>query len=68
MQRLRSSPADRADHALGNTKARQRRVARYGTAAALGGLATGTDHAAEAVTGFSTGFGDGGVDVTPLTG
>jgi NAD+ synthase len=28
----------------------------------------GTDHAAEALTGFFTKFGDGGADVTPLTG
>jgi NAD+ synthase len=28
----------------------------------------GTDHAAEAVTGFFTKYGDGGVDITPLTG
>ena len=28
----------------------------------------GTDHAAEAVTGFYTKFGDGGADLTPLTG
>jgi len=28
----------------------------------------GTDHAAEAVTGFFTKFGDGGADVLPLTG
>ena len=28
----------------------------------------GTDHAAEAVTGFFTKFGDGGVDVIPLSG
>jgi NAD+ synthase len=28
----------------------------------------GTDHAAEAVTGFYTKFGDGGADITPLSG
>jgi NAD+ synthase len=28
----------------------------------------GTDHAAEAVTGFSTKYGDGGADILPLTG
>ena len=28
----------------------------------------GTDHAAEAVTGFYTKFGDGGADLTPLSG
>jgi NAD+ synthase len=28
----------------------------------------GTDHAAEAVTGFFTKYGDGGTDILPLTG
>ena len=31
-------------------------------------LVIGTDHAAEAVTGFFTKFGDGACDVAPLTG
>jgi NAD+ synthase len=31
-------------------------------------LVVGTDHAAEAVTGFFTKYGDGGADVLPLTG
>jgi NH3-dependent NAD+ synthetase len=31
-------------------------------------LVVGTDHAAEAVSGFFTRYGDGGVDLTPLTG
>ncbi len=31
-------------------------------------LVIGTDHAAEAVTGFFTKFGDGGADLLPLTG
>lgn len=41
-------------------------VAQYAIAAALNGLVIGTDHAAEAVTGFFTKFGDGGVDAHPL--
>lgn len=65
---LRFPSADRADHALGNMKARQRMIAQYGIAAALDGLVIGTDHAAEAVTGFFTKFGDGGVDANPLAG
>ncbi|TFV79364.1 ammonia-dependent NAD(+) synthetase [Blastococcus sp. CT_GayMR19] len=65
---LRFPSADREDHALGNIKARQRMVAQYGIAAALDGLVIGTDHAAEAVTGFFTKFGDGGVDANPLAG
>ena len=31
-------------------------------------LVVGTDHAAEAVVGFFTKYGDGGVDLTPLSG
>src|SRR5664279_2896430 len=31
-------------------------------------LVVGTDHAAEAVTGFFTKFGDGGADILPLSG
>ena len=65
---LRFPSADSADHALGNIKARQRMIAQYGIAAALDGLVIGTDHAAEAVTGFFTKFGDGGVDANPLAG
>lgn len=65
---LRFPSADRADHALGNIKARQRMIAQYAIAAAMDGLVIGTDHAAEAVTGFFTKFGDGGVDVNPLAG
>lgn len=43
-------------------------VAQYAIAAALDGLVIGTDHAAEAGTGFFTKFGDGGVDANPLAG
>ena len=31
-------------------------------------LVIGTDHAAEAVTGFYTKYGDGGADILPLSG
>ncbi|GAA1645975.1 ammonia-dependent NAD(+) synthetase [Actinoplanes couchii] len=61
--------ADRLrDFVRGNVKARERMVAQYAVAGQLNMLVVGTDHAAEAVTGFFTKFGDGGVDVTPLTG
>ncbi|KOX14105.1 NAD synthetase [Nocardiopsis sp. NRRL B-16309] len=56
------------DFVIGNVKARQRMIAQYAVAGGLGGLVVGTDHAAEAVTGFFTKYGDGGVDVVPLTG
>ena len=60
--------AEIRDFVRGNIKARQRMVAQYGLAGELGYVVVGTDHAAEAITGFFTKFGDGGVDLTPLTG
>jgi NAD+ synthase len=56
------------DFVLGNIKARERMVAQYAVAGARRGLVVGTDHAAEAVMGFFTKFGDGACDLTPLTG
>ncbi|MCI1985341.1 MAG: ammonia-dependent NAD(+) synthetase [Lactobacillus sp.] len=54
------------DFNKGNIKARARMIAQYAIAGAHAGVVVGTDHAAEAVTGFYTKFGDGGADVTPL--
>jgi NAD+ synthase len=45
-----------------------RMIAQYALAGERGLLVVGTDHAAEAVTGFFTKFGDGGADILPLTG
>lgn len=56
------------DALLGNVKARQRMVAQFAIAGSLGGLVVGTDHAAEAVMGFFTKFGDGAADLLPLAG
>jgi NAD+ synthase len=56
------------DFTKGNVKARARMIAQYAIAGQRRLLVVGTDHAAEAVTGFYTKFGDGGVDLTPLTG
>ncbi|GBF05292.1 NAD synthetase, nadE [Deinococcus aerius] len=56
------------DFVRGNIKARERMVAQYALAGQENLLVVGTDHAAEAVTGFFTKYGDGGVDLTPLTG
>ncbi|WP_199514657.1 ammonia-dependent NAD(+) synthetase [Nucisporomicrobium flavum] len=56
------------DFVRGNIKARERMVIQYAIAGQLNLLVAGTDHAAEAVTGFFTKHGDGAVDVTPLTG
>lgn len=57
-----------SDFNRGNVKARMRMIAQYAIAGDLGLLVIGTDHAAEAVTGFFTKFGDGAADVTPLAG
>lgn len=57
-----------SDFVRGNIKARERMVTQYAIAGALHLLVVGTDHAAEAITGFFTKYGDGGVDLTPLTG
>jgi NAD+ synthase len=56
------------DFVRGNIKARERMVIWYAIAGQLNLLVVGTDHAAEAVTGFFTKYGDGGVDITPLAG
>lgn len=61
-------PAASVDFVLGNTKARMRMVAQYTIAGVAGGLVIGTDHAAEAVMGFFTKFGDGACDLAPLSG
>jgi NAD+ synthase len=53
---------------LGNVKARQRMVAQYAIAGTASGIVIGTDHAAEALMGFYTKFGDGAADVLPLAG
>jgi NAD+ synthase len=56
------------DFDKGNVKARARMTAQYAIAGANGLLVVGTDHAAEAITGFFTKYGDGGADLLPLTG
>ncbi len=59
---------EHADFVKGNVKARERMVAQYLIAGARSMLVIGTDHAAEAVVGFFTKFGDGACDLTPLAG
>lgn len=57
------------DFNKGNVKARERMTAQYLYSGEYDGLlVVGTDHAAEAVTGFFTKYGDGGADVLPLSG
>ncbi|MCG4455032.1 MULTISPECIES: ammonia-dependent NAD(+) synthetase [unclassified Pseudomonas] len=58
----------RRDFVVGNIKARMRMVAQFAIANANNGLVIGTDHAAEAVMGFFTKFGDGACDLAPLSG
>jgi len=58
----------RRDFVVGNIKARLRMVAQFAIANANDGLVIGTDHAAEAVMGFFTKFGDGACDLAPLSG
>jgi len=60
--------AAQEDFVKGNVKARQRMIAQYAVAGARHGMVIGTDHAAEALMGFFTKFGDGACDLTPLTG
>ncbi len=56
------------DFDKGNVKARMRMIAQYALAGDQNLLVIGTDHAAEAVTGFFTKYGDGGADILPLSG
>src|SRR5690606_37457700 len=57
-----------SDFNRGNIKARMRMVTQYALAGHRRMLVIGTDHAAEAVTGFFTKFGDGAADVITLAG
>lgn len=65
---LQKLPDARRDFVTGNIKARIRMVAQFAIANANNGLVIGTDHAAEAVMGFFTKFGDGACDLAPLSG
>lgn len=60
-------PRHLSKEAKGNVKARTRMVVQYALANELNLLVVGTDHASEAVTGFFTKWGDGAVDLTPLS-
>ncbi|MDQ0178214.1 ammonia-dependent NAD(+) synthetase [Bacillus chungangensis] len=55
-----------SDFAKGNEKARERMKVQYSIAAMKNCAVLGTDHAAEALTGFFTKYGDGGSDLVPL--
>ena len=66
VKQLEANGIEVTDFNKGNIKARERMIAQYGVAAANRGVVIGTDHAAEALAGFYTKFGDGAADVTPL--
>ena len=70
-QALREAGIELSDFVRGNEKARERMKAQYSIAGMTKGVVVGTDHAAEAITGFFTQYGDGGTedtstDITPL--
>lgn len=65
-QALREAGIELSDFVRGNEKARERMKAQYSIAGMTKGVVVGTDHAAEAVTGFYTKYGDGGTDLNPL--
>ena len=68
VESLEEAGAEISDFNKGNIKARERMIVQYAIAGQYRGAVVGTDHAAEAVTGFYTKFGDGGADITPLSG
>lgn len=63
---LREAGIELSDFVRGNEKARERMKAQYSIAGMTKGVVVGTDHAAEAITGFFTKYGDGGTDINPL--
>ncbi|WP_034914418.1 MULTISPECIES: ammonia-dependent NAD(+) synthetase [Erwinia] len=63
---LRDAGITLSDFVRGNEKARERMKAQYSIAGMTAGVVVGTDHAAEAVTGFFTKYGDGGTDINPI--
>lgn len=65
-QALRDAGITLSDFIRGNDKARERMKTQYNIAGMTSGVVVGTDHAAEAVTGFFTKYGDGGTDINPI--
>lgn len=63
---LKEAGIELSDFVKGNEKARERMKVQFAIAAVNAGVVLGTDHAAEAITGFYTKFGDGAADLTPL--
>lgn len=63
---LADAGVELSDFAKGNEKARERMKVQFSIAAMNHAVVLGTDHAAEAITGFFTKFGDGGADLMPI--
>lgn len=63
---LKKNGIELSDFVKGNEKARERMKAQYAVAAMKSGVVLGTDHSAEAITGFYTKYGDGAADLVPL--
>ncbi|GLC90263.1 ammonia-dependent NAD(+) synthetase [Lysinibacillus piscis] len=66
VQALVDAGVEISDFVKGNEKARERMKVQYSIAAMHNAVVLGTDHAAEAITGFYTKFGDGGADLMPI--
>lgn len=66
VQTLEDGGISISDFVKGNIKARQRMIIQYAIAGSHNGAVVGTDHSAEAITGFYTKFGDGGTDINPI--
>ncbi|MFJ8461356.1 ammonia-dependent NAD(+) synthetase [Lysinibacillus xylanilyticus] len=66
MESLANAGIEVSDFVKGNEKARERMKVQYSIAAMNNAVVLGTDHAAEAITGFYTKFGDGGADLMPI--
>ncbi|WP_150285562.1 ammonia-dependent NAD(+) synthetase [Rummeliibacillus sp. TYF-LIM-RU47] len=66
VQSLKEAGIKLTDFLKGNEKARERMKVQYAIAAHHSAVVLGTDHAAEAITGFYTKFGDGAADLMPL--
>jgi NAD+ synthase len=63
---LKKNDIELSDFVKGNEKARERMKVQYAVAAMKNGVVLGTDHSAEAITGFYTKYGDGAADLVPL--
>ncbi|MDX8362134.1 MULTISPECIES: ammonia-dependent NAD(+) synthetase [Bacillaceae] len=66
VESLKEAGVEISDFLKGNEKARERMKVQYSIAGTHNGVVLGTDHSAEAVTGFYTKHGDGACDLVPI--